>query len=236
MGMESAARAVVGGVPSCVTAAGDEVILHRADALDLARARQYGLLARLLLRAPDTDLLDGIATLKGDETSLGRALAALARAATVADVAALGRTHFALFVGVGRGLLLPHGSYYLTGFLHERPLAEVRGDLASLGIARAARVHEPEDHISILCDVMAGLAEGAFDGGPAAERRFFQRHLEPWAGRFFDDLKANATEPFYRAVGALGGVFIGLEAEAFALEDDEAATTDPEPIPLHGGS
>lgn len=206
-----------------------------ADPIDLARARQYGLLARLIAAPPETGLLDQIAALQGDETPLGRALSALARAAAEADVEVLQRAHFALLIGVGRGVLLPYGSYYQTGFLHERPLAELRGDLAALGIERAGTVFEPEDHIAILCDVMAGLAAGGFEGGVDAERRMFRRHLEPWAARFFDDLKTHATEPFYRAVGALGRVFIELEAEAFGLEGEDAVRPDATLTPLHGG-
>lgn len=206
-----------------------------ADPIDLARAQQYGLLARLISTPPDQALLDQLAVLQGDETSLGRALAALARAAAQADAEALQRAHFTLLIGVGRGVLLPYGSYYQTGFLHERPLAELRGDLAALGIERAGTVFEPEDHIAILCDVMAGLAAQRFEGGLDAERRMFRRHLEPWAARFFDDLKTHATEPFYRAVGALGRIFIELEAQAFALEGEDAGRPDATITPLHGG-
>lgn len=231
MGMESAAGSATDVLNGSVTS-GTE---GRVDAIDRTRARQYGLLARLIAHPPDRDLLALLAGLTGDGTPLGTAVASLSRAAAGADPAALDRVHFALFVGVGRGTLMPHGSYYLTGFLHERPLAEVRADLAALGIERSGRVHEPEDHIAILCDVMAGLASGAFEGGVAEQRRFFQRHLEPWAGRFFTDLKTHATEPFYRAVGALGSVFIGLEAEAFALEDDRASGPGSTILPLHGG-
>jgi len=234
MGMEGTAASAAemhGGLAT----GSDGLAGDRADAIDLTRARQYGLLARLIARPPDRALLDVIAGLAGDATPLGTAVAALARAAALAEPDVLGRAHFALFIGVGRGTLLPHGSYYLTGFLHERPLAEVRADLAALGIARAGQVHEPEDHIVILCDVMAGLASGGFDGGIAAQRRFFQRHLEPWAGRFFTDIKTHATEPFYRATGALGAVFIGLEAEAFALDGDGADRVEATIMPLHGG-
>lgn len=234
MGMESAAGSA-SHVLNGPVAGGIGETDERVDAIDRTRARQYGLLARLIAQPPDRDLLDLLSGLAGDGTPLGMAIAALARAAAGADPAALDRVHFALFVGVGRGTLMPHGSFYLTGFLHERPLAEVRADLAALGIARAGRVHDPEDHIAILCDVMAGLAAGGFEGGVAAQRRFFQRHLEPWVGRFFTDLKTHATEPFYRAVGALGAVFIGLEAEAFALDDDGASGSGSTILPLHGG-
>ena len=107
----------------------------------------------------------GLAGLRGDATPLGQALAGLAAAAAARTTpTAVAREYFALFIGVGRGELLPYASYYLTGFLHERPLAELRGTLAGLGIARAAGVAEPEDHLGFCCEVMAGLLEGRFAG------------------------------------------------------------------------
>ena len=188
------------------------------DPVDLARAEEYGLLAALIARPPDRALLDDLARMAGDATALGAAHARLAAAAREADPAAVAREHFGLFVGVGRGEVLPFGSYYRTGFLNDRPLAELRADLARLGIERSPGVHDPEDHVAILCDVMAGLATGAFDAPPDAERAFFERHLEPWAERFFADLERAAGARFYRAVGGLGAVFMAIEAEAFGLD------------------
>ena len=124
---------------------------------------------------------------------------------------------FNLFVGVGRGDVLPYASYYLTGFLHERPLARVREDLDRLGIARAGGTSEPEDHIAILCEVMAGLAGGTFEADFAEQAKFFERHLKPWAGRLFVDLELAKQATFYRAVGRVGRIFMELESEAFAL-------------------
>jgi TorA maturation chaperone TorD len=192
------------------------------DDVDAARAQEYALLATLLARAPDRDLLARLARLKSDESPLGAAHAKLAEAAGAAEAARLEREYFDLFLGVGRGELLPYGSYYLTGFLHERPLARLRGDLADLGIARAEEQCEPEDHIAILCEVMAGLAGGRFAANAGDERRrtekqFFDKHLAPWARRFFADLERAEAADFYRAVAAVGATFIDIETEAFAL-------------------
>ena len=90
---------------------------------------------------------------------------------------------FELFIGVGRGEILPYASYYLTGFLHERPLALVREDMGKLGIARAERAGEPEDHIAILMDIMANLIRGEFAADGVDEAGFFARHIEPWGER-----------------------------------------------------
>src|SRR5580704_1121471 len=188
-----------------------------ADDVDAARAQEYALLATLLARTPDRDLLARLARLKVDASPLGLAHAALAEAAGAADVERVGREFFNLFIGLGRGELLPYGSYYLTGFLHERPLARLRGDLLKLGIERVAGQVEPEDHVAILCEIMAGLAGGRFAAPAGADRDVFEKHLAPWIGRFFADLEGAAEADFYRRIGTLGRVFIDVEREGFAL-------------------
>ena len=129
------------------------------DAVDdtaVARAQEYALLAALLARPPDAALLKRLAKLESDGTPLGVAHRALAGAAAETDAAAVAREYFDLFIGVGRGELLPYGSYYLAGFLHERPLARLRADLVDLGVERVEGQCEPEDHAAILCEIMAG--------------------------------------------------------------------------------
>jgi TorA maturation chaperone TorD len=187
------------------------------DDVDAARAQEYALLAVLLARAPDAALLKRIARLRGDATPLGVAHAGLAQAAADAAAEQIAREYFDLFVGVGRGELLPYGSFYLTGFLHERPLARLREDLRALGIERGERHHEPEDHAAILCEIMAGLIGGQFPATTDRQRQVFEGHLAPWIGRFFADLAGAEAAGFYRHVGALGRLFIEIEAKAFAL-------------------
>jgi TorA maturation chaperone TorD len=201
-----------------IGAAAEEAVL-RIDQVDLLRSREYAFIATLLHRAPDPELLSCVAMLGGDASPLGQANRGLAAAASGAAADTLEREFFDLFVGVGRGELLPYASYYLTGFLNERPLARVRGDLNAMGIERAEDEPESEDHIGILFEVMAGLAGGRFPADPGAERRFFERHLKPWAERFFVDLE-NCRSTFYRAVGGLGRLFMEIEAEAFAMDRD----------------
>src|SRR5437764_5385242 len=156
-----------------------------ADDVDLARAQEYAFLSLLLARAPEAALLQRLTQLRGDATPLGLAHAALSEAASLTDKARAEREYFDLFIGLGRGELLPYGSYYLTGFLHERPLARLRAHLARLGIERASGQAEPEDHAAILCEIMASLASRRFAARDGAEREFFQQHLAPWIGRFF---------------------------------------------------
>lgn len=188
-----------------------------ADEIDAARAREYALLATLLARAPDAALLARLATLRGDATPLGLAHAALAEAADTTTSERIEREFFDLFIGIGRGELLPYGSYYLTGFLQERPLARLREDLGRLGIARADGNREPEDHAAILCEIMAGIVGGQFPTPAGSDRALFDKHLAPWIGRFFADLECAETADLYRSVGTIGRVFIGIESEAFAL-------------------
>jgi TorA maturation chaperone TorD len=206
--------------PDLYGPSGDQVAAKsEIDEIDQLRAAEYGLLSLLLGKAPDTDTLARIATMKGDASDLGMAHVELATAAANADDRAVSKEFFDLFIGLGRGDLLPYASYYLTGFLHERPLARVREDLDRLGIERAGTSREPEDHIAILLEVMSGLARGDFEADFSEQTRFFERHLKPWAARMFADLEISQSAKFYRAVGRVGRVFIELESEAFALSE-----------------
>jgi TorA maturation chaperone TorD len=187
---------------------------------ELVRGRIYALLARLLAAPPDAPLLASLAALTADNSELGRAFAALAAAAAAAAPAGVAEEYHDLFIGLTRGELLPYGSYYLTGFLNEKPLAELRGALAGLGIARAMGVKEPEDHVAALCEVMAGLIDGSY-GTPqplAVQRNFFETHMAPWIGRFFADLEGAKAAVFYAAVGRLGRRFVEIESAAFAMD------------------
>ena len=189
------------------------------DEIDIQRAENYDVLARLLASAPDAEVLTVLADVQGDASDLGRAWAGLARAATEASPRSTEREFFDLFIGVGRGELLPYASFYITGFLNERPLAELRGDLAALGITRQSDDHDPEDRIAMLCAVMAAYARGQFDAleDAPAEAEFFARHLAPWAGLFFEDLAAAPAARFYAALAQVGRAFTDIKIRAFAL-------------------
>jgi TorA maturation chaperone TorD len=185
------------------------------------RAAQYRLLSRFLAAPPDQSLLELAAGLKGDGTPLGQGIAALAAQARRTTPAAAADEYGDLFIGIGRGELVPFASYYLTGFLNEKPLARLRGEMARLGIARADDVKEPEDHIAALCEMMAGLIEGSF-GDPAplsTQRRFFDGHLAAWAPQFFADLEGARAAVLYAPVGAIGQAFMAIEATAFMMCD-----------------
>lgn len=187
---------------------------------DRARAQMYQLLGVLLGGPPSSELLRGLATLKGDDTSIGTAsrnLAALAQRTTPKDAE---REFNNLFVGIGRGELLPYTSYYLTGFLNEKPLADLRSDLMARGIKARDNVKEPEDHMGTLCEIMAGIIAGEFlcDSDQPSQKAFFDAHLAKWAALFFTDLEEAQSAVFYAPVGSLGRAFMAVEADAFAIQ------------------
>ena len=151
----------------------------------------------------------------------------LADAAARGTPGVLGDEYLALFIGLGRGEVVPYGSWYMTGFLMEQPLARLRSDLAELGIERQEGVREPEDHAAALCDAMALLISGDDPAPVALQSRFFARHMEPWMGKFFRDLQQAPSARFYRAVGQLGEQFMDVETRAFGMSIPAAGAAGP---------
>jgi TorA maturation chaperone TorD len=189
----------------------------RVDEIDLARAEEYTLLSNLMLRCPDAQLLLRLQQVCGDGSALGVAHRALADAAARVDAESVSREYFTLFIGLGRGEFMPYASYYLTGFTHGRPLANVRLDLQRLGLERADGQSEPEDHAGILLEIMAGLVSRVIPGPAGADQMFFEAHLAPWIEAFFSDLERQRSGQFYAAVGRLGTTFLDIERQGFYL-------------------
>ncbi len=175
------------------------------------------LIATLLAAPPPAELLRGLGSIPEGEGAWGAALNALSAAARAADAYEVEREFNRLFIGLQRGELLPYASFYITGFLHDRPLVALRDDMVRLGIARAPGVAEPEDHIAGILEIMAGLIEGRFGASLDAQTAFFRRHLAPWASRCFADLERAESADFYRHVAVCGRVLMDIEAEAAAL-------------------
>ena len=187
---------------------------------DRLRADLYNFLGLLLARPPEAALLQQTAALSGDENSdLGTAISGLARTAAAVSPKQAESEFNALFIGLGRGELLPYASSYLTGFLNEKPLAVLRNDMSALRISRAPNVFEPEDNIASLMEMMGGMIVGRF-GAPASEERqraFFNRHIAPWAKHFYTDLQGAKNSVLYAGVGAVGAAFMDIEREAFRM-------------------
>jgi TorA maturation chaperone TorD len=199
-----------------------------------ARADLYALLARLLYRAPDGALLAALAAaepilaVQGDH-ALEAAWERLVLGAGVVEAEAAADEFDALFVSTGTPQINPYGSFYLSGYMHDKPLAALRADLGRLRLARAAGAGESEDHLSALCETMRVLIGGA-PGIPrrplAAQQQFFQTHLGTWYAACLADIAGAPEANFYRLVAAFAGAFLAIEAEAFAAWDDGADSPD----------
>ena len=182
---------------------------------ELLRANAWSLLAQLLGGPPDEQVLSLLTEIDAEKADsddlIGAAWRMLATAAGRCSPAELAEEYHDLFIGVGRGELLPYGSWYMTGFLMEQPLARLRDELRFLGFERQEGVKEPEDHAAALCDVMAMINTGDEPASLEVQAGFFDRHISPWMGRFFRDMQAASSARFYRAVGQLGEQFIEVE-------------------------
>lgn len=181
-----------------------------------ARADAYRLLGLLLAAPPNSDLLAILKDIDvgaGEQTQPWRELRT---AASTAKISALEDEYQQLFIGLGRGELNPYASWYLTGFLMEKPLADLRTTLAQMGFNRLDHTSEPEDHAAALCETMALIiAEGSlsFEQG----KEFFQTFLASWLQRFFKDLEAADSANFYRAVGRLGRKVMEIECQYYSM-------------------
>ncbi|MEM9145832.1 MAG: molecular chaperone TorD family protein [Pseudomonadota bacterium] len=186
---------------------------------DALRADLYDFLGALLAGPPDRKRLSQAAALSGNDTPIGRGVTALSAIAKAFNAASAKREFEALFIGLGRGELMPYASYYMTGFLNEKPLATLRNDMMRLGIERSPNVYEPEDNIASLCEMMAGLIRGRFFAAASLDeqQRFFNTHLSPWAGHFFADLEGAKNSVLYAPIGAIGAAFVEVEREGFRM-------------------
>lgn len=189
------------------------------------RARVYSLMAALLASPPRAELLRRLREIGGavvddagraTDTALASAWTELKAAAENAGEVALDDEFHDLFIGIGRGELMPYASWYLTGFLMERPLAQLRQDLRMLGFERKPGICEPEDHAAALCEIMSMMISGGEEISFAQQRAFFDNYAA-WMGPFFIDLRKAKSARFYRAVGRFGEQFIMFEKEYLTM-------------------
>ncbi len=200
------------------------------DQEELARAELYGLLANIYLASPPAALLEGLSERREPVASDGSAsnnsalrtrwVALVDRAGSL-SVAEVADEFDALFGGVGKPDIFLHASWFLAGFLNEKPLATLRGQLSALGIERVPGTSETEDHISSLFEVMRFLIT---DHDPETctlviQRDFFDAHVRSWANLMCDAINAHPRADFYRAVAELTREFLAIEAQAFDLID-----------------
>jgi TorA maturation chaperone TorD len=187
---------------------------------DTLRAHVYSLLATLLSGPPSTDLLRLLGRIEDaqeSDTEMAQAWRMIKEAGGQANAALLDDEYQQLFIGLGRGELVPYGSWYQTGSVMDQPLARLRSDLAVLGIQRRSDVRETEDHAAALCETMAIICSHPAEIALETQEAFFSDHLEGWMDRFFKDMQHASAARFYRAVGRLGEAFLTLEKTYLGL-------------------
>jgi len=193
------------------------------DSEELARAELYGVLARLWLAPPDDALLRQFAVVVTEAPQPGGFLEApwqaLVAALRASDVRAARAEFDALFGGVGKPEVFPYGSYHLSGFLNEKPLAALRDDLARLGLGRDEQRAETEDHVAGVFEVMRFLIAGDDVAvcNLEQQRRFFRAHVQPWIEKLCDAVEAQPGAPVYHALAGLTRAFVQVETQGFDL-------------------
>jgi TorA maturation chaperone TorD len=192
---------------------------------ETARAELYGLLALVYYAQPAPELIAQLRVAVTDAPTAGgfleepwRGLVGVTRAMDDASITA---EYTTLFGGVGKPEVYLFGSFYLSGFLNEKPLAALRADIAELGLARDDAMSETEDHFAYLCEVMRYLIAGddVAVANLTRQRAFFSTHVQPWALRMCDALQAHPKARFYAAVAALTRAFVAVESQGFDMLD-----------------
>ena len=180
----------------------------------------YSFLASLLRAEPNADLVKQLTNLESDDSPIGKSIKTLSKLASSLDLPTIRDEYVRIFIGVGRGEILPFASYYLTGFLKDKPLAKLRNDMKEIGIELAENVKEPEDHIASLFDMMSGLILGKFNKkfSIGEEKDFFNKHLNPWVDLLMRDIESSKIAVFYSPVGTIGREFIEIERSSFSMD------------------
>lgn len=191
-------------------------------AFEIVRARVYRLLGALLAHPPQIQLINKIKSIDLSENQSAAPMTAAwgvlcDASVNNGDIESLSEEFHNLFIGVGRGELVPYASWYLNGLLLSKPLATLRKSLSDLGMERKAKISEPEDHIAALCEVMSMLILEGGEGSFADQNVFFTQYIDSWASEFFDDLQHASSARFYKAVGKFGTAFINIERQYFSL-------------------
>ena len=186
---------------------------------DQLRADMYSFLANLFRSEPDSELINQLKSLESDESPIGKSIKTLTKLASSLDLPTIRDEYMRIFVGVGRGEILPFASYYLTGFLKDKPLAKLRQDMEKIGIKLEDNVKEPEDHIASIFDMMAGLIVGEFNKkfSSAEQKDFFNKHLAPWVDLLMKDIESSKIAVFYSPIGTIGKEFMEIERASFSM-------------------
>jgi len=187
---------------------------------DQLRADMYSFLANLLRAEPSSELVNQLTKLESDDSPIGKSIKTLSKLASSLDLPTIRDEYVRIFIGVGRGEILPFASYYLTGFLKDKPLAKLRSDMKEIGIELAENVKEPEDHIASLFDMMSGLILGKFSKkfSIGEQRDFFNKHLASWVDLLMRDIESSRIAVFYSPIGTIGREFMEIERSSFSMD------------------
>jgi len=187
---------------------------------DQLRADMYSFLANLFRAEPSAELVNQLTKLESDESPIGKSIKTLSKLASSLDLPTIRDEYVRIFIGVGRGEILPFASYYLTGFLKDKPLAKLRNDMKEIGIQLAENVKEPEDHIASLFDMMSGLILGKFSKkfSIGEQKEFFNKHLAPWVDLLMRDIESSRIAVFYSPIGTIGREFMEIERSSFSMD------------------
>jgi TorA maturation chaperone TorD len=187
---------------------------------DQLRADMYSFLANLLRAEPSAELVNQLTKLESDESPIGKSIKTLSKLASSLDLPTIRDEYVRIFIGVGRGEILPFASYYLTGFLKDKPLAKLRNDMKEIGIQLAENVKEPEDHIASLFDMMSGLILGKFSKkfSIGEQKEFFNKHLASWVDLLMRDIESSRIAVFYSPIGTIGREFMEIERSSFSMD------------------
>ena len=194
--------------------------INEIDDEERLRADMYSFLASLLRTEPNKELVKQLTNLESDDSPIGKSIKTLSKLASSLDLPTIRDEYVKIFVGVGRGELLPFASYYLTGFLKDKPLAKLRSDMKEIGIELAENVKEPEDHIASLFDMMSGLILGKFNKkfSIGEQKNFFNKHLAPWVDLLMRDIEGSKIAVFYSPIGTIGREFMEIERSSFSMD------------------
>ncbi|MBC7548341.1 MAG: molecular chaperone TorD family protein [Polaromonas sp.] len=196
-----------------------------SSALDeeTARAEVYGLLATLFHAAPSAELHANLQVAVTEAPARGAMLESpwseLVAAAQRMTCSEISREYDALFVSVGKPEVTLFGSYYLSGFLNEKPLVVLRTDIAELGLARDEMQAITEDHIAYVFEVMRYLIAGddVSISNLTRQRAFFARHVQSWLPALCDVLASHPKAVFYKSVAVFTEAFISVESQGFDM-------------------
>jgi TorA maturation chaperone TorD len=201
----------------------DQIPVSSALDEETARAEVYGLLAALFYAPPSPELLAQLRVAVTEAPAAGgfleepwRQFVGVVRELGDEQVA---NEYDALFGGVGKPEVYLFGSFYQSGFLNEKPLAALRGDLATLGLARDETMSETEDHVACVCEVMRYLIAGddVEIANLTQQQKFFSTHLQPWVPAMCEAISAHPKARFYAASAAFTAAFVSVETQGFDL-------------------